>query len=107
MSQDKKPSSARFVVFRTLESLIFATPIGVAFFYELPAFLLTVVICGTIYGIWTRYFRTRLSQGDSEAYKAVYSENDKIKVFQLSDLNPPWTLWLAWIAVVIYGIALM
>ena len=90
-----------------LESLIFGAPICIAFFYKLPVFLLTIVICGTLYGLWTRYFRSRLSQDDLEAYKAVYGEDKKIEVFRLSDLNPPWTMWLVWIAVLIYTILFM
>lgn len=104
--QEKTPS-ANFVVFRTLESLVFAVPICVAFFYEVPVFLVTIVICGTMYGLWTRFFKSRRSRDDIKAYEAVYDEGNKTEAYRLSELNPPWTMWLVWIAVIIWAIAFM
>jgi len=103
----KKTRSANFVVFRTIESLVFVAPILVAFFYDLPTFILVLLISGTLYALWTRYFKRSLSNEEVESYEAVYDENNKTRVYRLADLSPPWTMWVVWISVIIYSIFLM
>lgn len=94
-------------MFRTIESLVFMAPVFVAFFYDLPIFVLTLVICGTLYALWTRYFKGLLSDGQVDSYEAVYDDDNKTRTYRLADLNPPWTLWVVWISVIVYSIFFM
>ena len=99
----RKPRTANFVVFRTVESLIFSTPIVAAFFQDsLFAFLLTVLICVLLYALWTRYIKQRVSEEDGESYEAVYDEKNRLRVYRLSEIIP-WPIWLLWIAALLYS----
>lgn len=98
-----KTRSRNFVLFRAVESLIFAAPVFVAFFQDsLLAFLLTVFICVMLYALWTRLVKRHLTEGDVESYEAVYDE-PPTQVFRLSELVP-WPIWLLWIGVIVYTV---
>ena len=103
----KKTRCANFVVFRTIESLVFSVPILVAFFYDLPTFILALLISGTLYALWASYLKRSLSDEEVDSYEAVYDENNKTRVYRLADLSPPWTMWMIWISVLIYSIFFM
>ena len=99
----RKPRPANFVVFRTVESLIFAAPIVAAFFQDsVFVFLLTVAICALLYSLWARYIKRHMSEDHVESYETVYDES-KTRVFTLSDLVP-LRIWLLWIAVLVWSL---
>lgn len=99
----KKPRTANFVVFRTVERLIFAAPVLAAFFQDsLFVFPLTVLIYFLLYALWTRLIMRHLCEEDVESYEAVYDE-PATRVFRLSGFVP-WQIWLLWVAVLVYSI---
>lgn len=98
-----RPRTRNFLLFRAVESLIFAAPIFIAFFQDsIFVFLLTVFICVLLYALWARLLKRHLTEGDVESYEAVYEE-PPTQVFRLSDLVP-WQIWLLWIGVIVYTI---
>ena len=84
--ETKKSPTARFVVFRIIVSLLFLAPVVyVRLNYDLVPTLVALAACFALYAVWENWFMRRLSEEETEAYRAVFDNGNPTKVFRVRD----------------------
>ena len=84
--ETKTPPTARFVVFRHVVNFVFFAPVIVVHLRSgIPATYVAMGICFSLYALWEHWFKRRLNKDQTEAYEAVFDENNATKVLRVRD----------------------